>query len=287
MLFLRSSYVANLAAFLTRRSLEGSVTTIDGAIARGWTICAHPVFKTKLPLAWPTAKFLFSESDNDFHGVLDDYTAGKCKALAIGWEDTSMDRSFLDKICKRELVYTESMFFETPMGFPIRQDLAAGFSHWILEAKGKNDFSIQTAKNEYAQKSTPSRSCKVQFSVGDIETSDYDPITVENMILPIMVFMACCILAIIGHLCSRKNKKMRMNSFFGRTSRLALATDEQSHIDRARRMGERMLRNNNYGPKKDDNGAAETPRRTPIIDVEEKDDSFRLNWDAHSSRVDL
>jgi len=126
MLFLRSSYVANLAAFLTRRSLEGSVTTIDGAIARGWTICAHPVFKTKLPLAWPTAKFLFSESDNDFHGVLDDYTAGKCKALAIGWEDTSMDRSFLDKICKRELVYTESMFFETPMGFPIRQDLAAG-----------------------------------------------------------------------------------------------------------------------------------------------------------------
>jgi len=74
-------------------------------------------------------------------------------------------------------------------------------SHWILEAKGKNDFSIQTAKNEYAQKSTPSRSCKVQFSVGDIETSDYDPITVENMILPIMVFMACCILAIIGHLC--------------------------------------------------------------------------------------
>jgi len=80
---------------------------------------------------------------------------------------------------------------------------------------------------------------------------------------------------------------MRMNSFFGRTSRLALATDEQSHIDRARRMGERMLRNNNYGPKKDDNGAAETPRRTPIIDVEEKDDSFRLNWDAHSSRVDL
>jgi len=258
MLFLCSAYVANLAAFLTRSSLEGSVTTIDGAIARGWTICAHSVFRNKLPLAWPTAKFLFKHSNH--HRMLEDYKAGKCEALAIGWEDTSLDPSFLDKICETQLVYTKSIFFETPIGFPIRQALAAGFSHWILEAKGKNGIDIQTAKNEYTRKSMlAGSSCKVQFSVEDIESSDYDPITIGHMLLPIMVFIACCILAIIGHLCSRKNKKKRMNSFFGRPSQLNLTTDEPSHIDRARRMGERMLGSNNYNSKKDDGDAAEMP----------------------------
>jgi len=80
-----SSYVANLAAFLTRKTLEGSVTSIDGAIARGWKICAHPVFVKDLELAWPNGKFVFSEAGTEFYGVLDDYINGKCKALAIGW----------------------------------------------------------------------------------------------------------------------------------------------------------------------------------------------------------
>lgn len=160
-------------------------------------------------------------------------------------------------------------------------------SHWILEGKVKNDINIQTAKKEYAKKSMLSGSCKVQFSAEDIESSDDDPITIKNMALPIMVFIACCILAIIGHLCSRKNKKRRMNTFFGRTSQLTLATDEPSHIDRARRMGERILRSNNYGSKKDDSDAAEMPPSIHIIDVDEKEDTFRLNWDPHSTRVEL
>mmetsp|Transcript_383 Transcript_383/g.621 ORF Transcript_383/g.621 Transcript_383/m.621 type:complete len:507 (-) Transcript_383:907-2427(-) len=121
-----SSYVANLAAFLTRRTLEGSVTSIDGAIAGGWTICAHHLLRKKLSKAWPAANFVFTERDSNHHDIMDDYTDEKCQALAISWEGTSMDHSFLDRVCERKLVYTDSIFIQIPIGFPIRKDLAAG-----------------------------------------------------------------------------------------------------------------------------------------------------------------
>jgi len=232
-----SSYVANLAAFLTRKSLEGSVTSIDGAIARGWKICAHPIFEKDLGLAWPNGKFVFSEASTEFHGLMDNYIAGKCKALAVGWEDTSMDRSFLDRLCERELVYTDSMFLETPIAFPIRQGLAAGFSHWMLQAKRNHNLVLQTVKDEFATESAETSSCNVHFSTGDIETSDYDPIDIEHMALPIIIFIVCCSLAIIGHLCERRDKKKGRSSLFATHSQLKLVVDEPSHVPRALRVG--------------------------------------------------
>mmetsp|Transcript_36129 Transcript_36129/g.67048 ORF Transcript_36129/g.67048 Transcript_36129/m.67048 type:complete len:698 (-) Transcript_36129:205-2298(-) len=231
-----SSYVANLAAFLTRKTLEGSVTSIDGAIARGWKICAHPVFVKDLELAWPNGKFVFSEAGTEFYGVLDDYINGKCKALAIGWEDTSMDRSFLDRLCENELVYTDSMFHETPIAFPIRQGLAAGFSHWMLQAKRNHNLVLQAVKDEFATESA----CNVHFSAENIETSDYDPIDVEHMALPIILFIVCSSLAIIGHLCERRDMKRGRSSLFAVHSQLQLVVDEPSHIPRALRMGGRI-----------------------------------------------
>ena len=80
-----SAYVANLAAFLTRKSIDGTIATMEGAVAKGWNICAHPVIKTELGIAWPKANFVFSESGKEFHGMLDDYADGKCGAMAISW----------------------------------------------------------------------------------------------------------------------------------------------------------------------------------------------------------
>jgi len=298
-----SSYVANLAAFLTRKTLEGSVTSIDEAIARGWKICAHPIFEKDLVLLRPNGKFVFSEVENEFHGLLDDYIDGKCEALAIGWEDTSMDPSFLDRLCERELVYTDSMFLETPIAFPIRQGLAAGFSHWMLQAKTQHSFVLQTVKDEFTKESAETSRCNVHFSTGDIETSDYESIDIKHMALPIILFIVCCSLAIIGHLCKHRDRKKGNSSLFAQHSQLELVVDEPSHIPRALRegggislgkadrsnedgdddemhpgihgtqtllMGERISGSSNFIDKKDDD--FEMPPSIHNLDVEEDDD---------------
>ena len=41
-----------------------------------------------------------------------DYDDGKCEALIIGLEDTSMDTAFLNKMCEKDLVFTESLAAE-------------------------------------------------------------------------------------------------------------------------------------------------------------------------------
>lgn len=126
------AYVANLAAFLTLKSNE-EVRTMGAAVAAGYTICAHPALKTELEVAWPEAKFYFHQDANEFPGVLDDYLAGgNCQAMAIGYEDTAMDITFLDRLCREDLVYTDSMVVEIPIAFPIRSDLTSGFSYWMV-----------------------------------------------------------------------------------------------------------------------------------------------------------
>ena len=58
-----SAYVANLAAFLTLTlSTDNSIRTINGAVAAGLTICAHPAIKENLRTSWPDAKFYFNEN---------------------------------------------------------------------------------------------------------------------------------------------------------------------------------------------------------------------------------
>lgn len=115
-----SAYVANLAAFLTLSGVADTVKTMGEAVARGYTICAHPALRTELELAWPDAKFYYKTAGSGFFAVLDDYEAGKCKVMAIGYEDTSMDAKFLERMCTMGLVYTDSVIVETPIAFPIR-----------------------------------------------------------------------------------------------------------------------------------------------------------------------
>ena len=55
--------------------------------------------------------------------VLDDYDAGHCAAMAIGREDTTTDGDLLEMFCERNLVYTDSLVLENPIGFPINPEL--------------------------------------------------------------------------------------------------------------------------------------------------------------------
>ena len=106
-----SAYVANLAAFLTKTNQE-SVLTMSQAVRAGTRICAHPAVREELELKWTDADFYFHSKGNEFNGVLQDYDDGKCEALIIGLEDTSMDTAFLDKMCERDLIYTDSLAAE-------------------------------------------------------------------------------------------------------------------------------------------------------------------------------
>lgn len=73
--------------------------------------------------------------------------------------DTSLDASFLGKLCENNLVFTSSLIVEVAIAFPIRRDLASGFSYWIQEGK-RNGADIQTAKENFNQ----NWSCDIHFS---------------------------------------------------------------------------------------------------------------------------
>ncbi|KAL7550375.1 hypothetical protein ACHAWF_013616 [Thalassiosira exigua] len=74
-----SAYVANLAAFLTMDHYQ-YVGTIEEARRQGWKVCALPVTKEELEVAWPDVKFVFSGAGaGSYLGLIEEWDAGKCK----------------------------------------------------------------------------------------------------------------------------------------------------------------------------------------------------------------
>ena len=126
-----SAYVANLAAFLTMSRQAETVKTIDGAIAAGYRICAHPALSEEYQQAYPEADFYFHEDGREFLGVLDDYVAGKCKVLAIGYEDTSMDPGFLKEMCANDLVYSDSVLTEVSSFYCVMLHIVQYTKHFL------------------------------------------------------------------------------------------------------------------------------------------------------------
>ena len=83
--------------------------------------------------------------------------------------------------------------------------------------------SLQTAKDEFPQEIT----CNTYFSQGDSETNDYAKISVKNMFLPIMFFVACTVLAVILQIIHLHQVKRGAGSLVGRRSTLTLVTDSR------------------------------------------------------------
>eukprot|EP00581_Thalassiosira_minuscula_P007139 CAMPEP_0183703846 /NCGR_PEP_ID=MMETSP0737-20130205/1421_1 /TAXON_ID=385413 /ORGANISM="Thalassiosira miniscula, Strain CCMP1093" /LENGTH=733 /DNA_ID=CAMNT_0025930645 /DNA_START=80 /DNA_END=2281 /DNA_ORIENTATION=+ len=214
-----SAYVANLAAFLTRSTTD-VVRTMDSAIENKLTICAHPALEEELKIAWPKAIFKFHQEGREFAGVLDDYIAGDCAVLAIGYEDTSMDKGFLDRLCKQDLAFTTSLIAETPIAFPIRKDLASGFSYHMYIGERYHKVSVGASKAEFPQELT----CNIHLTE-DVEANDYAEIEVKNFFFPILFFLVFSAMAVILQIVHLRNVKKGNQSLVGRRSTLNLVAD--------------------------------------------------------------
>lgn len=231
--------------------------SIDQAISAGYRICAHPALKVEYQIAYPDANFYFHDDGNEFSGVMDDYLAGNCQVLAIGYEDTSMDTNFLESMCTNDLVYTTSVIAETPMAFPLRQGISSGFSYWMYQGE-RLGVSLQTSKDEFPTQI----GCDVHLS-DDAEGDEMDEITVKNFFLPIIFFLLFAAIAVmiqIRHICNVKHGK---RSLVGRRSSFNLMAGM----------------NDSNG---DSRGGLVAPRRqhlAPKDDEPSSDESFSSYWD--------
>lgn len=207
-----SAYVANLAAFLT---LSGTnVQTMNDAVKLGVPICAHPAVRAELEGEWEGANFYFHQNGNEFPGLLNDYDAGKCELLAVGYEDTSMDNQFLQGLCNRKLVYTKSVLAQIPVAFPVRPKIASGLSYWEMEAR-KQGFTLKVAK----EKNSNFKGCNVHLSE-ETAGGEEEQISEWNMIFPIIFFICSAAIAVILHLIHLYNIKNGKKSLVGRGSTL-------------------------------------------------------------------
>jgi len=121
-----SAYVANLAAFLTR-NVHNDVGTIEEVVRSGKNICAHPALEDDLVLAHPDANFIFNKEGKELFGLVEDYDLGRCGVMAVGKMDSLGDLKLMELFCERNLVFTESLIIENPVGFPIRSELGRYF----------------------------------------------------------------------------------------------------------------------------------------------------------------
>ena len=162
--------------------------------------------------------------------MLNDYDAGKCELLAIGYEDTSSDKSFLDRLCERELVYTESVVAEIPMAFPLRQGISSGFSYWMYQGE-RSGVTLESSKSEFPVVAN----CDVHLDTDVTEGSETDQITVKNMFLPIIFFVVCAFIAVILQIVHQRNVKQGNKSLVGRRSTFNLtqsvAVEKNDDID--------------------------------------------------------
>jgi hypothetical protein len=220
-----SAYVANLAAFLTLSTSSG-VTTVEGAMKESVLICAHPAVETELKVAWPNAKFYFHQNGNEVMGMIEDYEAGKCQILAIGWEDNTMDVGIREKLCENDLRFTDSVVIETPQAFPINPKLASGFSYWMYEAEKNHGISITKMNEEYLAQVNEVSRCPLKLSDQSAESSDTDQITLQNLALPMILYAASVGLAVLLQIVRHRSElKGRDSSLLGTKSQLHLGAD--------------------------------------------------------------
>jgi len=211
-----SSYVANLAAFLTLSGVSDYINTMEKAVAYKTKICGHSVLRDELQLRWPDANFVFPESGSSKYGVFDLYDAGKCDVMAVQREDTTLDEKLMEMYCERDLVFTDVLVIETPMAFPISSDIAAGFSYWLYQGEKYHDISLPNVKRGYSL----SLACDVELSAEKESAHDYAQIAIQNMFFPLTIFAAFTSTAIVLQLI-HQNKEIRKKSssnVFGRVS---------------------------------------------------------------------
>ena len=168
----------------------------------------------------------------------------------MGKMDSLGDLNLMGMFCEEELMYTESLIIESPVGFPIRADLASGFSYWMFQAEKYHGVSVQSSKAAYWAESKRQPTCNVLLSEQEEdEACEFAQIEPANLFLPIMFFLLCAVIAVILQLyhqwvSKREEKKSsqrsllrsRRASMMGRVSTLNLCTSNQDvHNPKPRR----------------------------------------------------
>ncbi len=216
-----SAYVAELAAFLTRSGLKTEYGTMKQVVDEHVPICGHPALKDELELKWPDATWVWPS--DGFDAMFEAYARGECKVLAIGREDTLMNKDYLKRVCEHKLVYTDILITENPIAFPIAPQLASAFSYWMYVAEKEHGLSLENVKQAFIEKNKIKAECEVELSNLDaVSEDDFLSVSPSNMFLPIIFFVACAVIAAVLQLRHDSERKKGRNSTFGRKSTLEM-----------------------------------------------------------------
>ena len=196
-----SAYVANLAAFLTQSGLEKSVGSMQLVVERNIPICGHRALKEEFQLDYPKANWLFPSefsSGGGYMSMLEAYARGDCKVLTFGREETGMNVNVLKRMCELDLVYTDILVHENPIAFPIKKELASSFSYWMYAAETLHDMDFKSKKQEFIDNNDINPQCEVELSqLNNGEADDFARVSPGNMFFPIMLFVACALIAAV------------------------------------------------------------------------------------------
>ena len=200
-----ASYTANLAAYLASSGVGDYVKSVEEAILKGSTICAHPVLEDELNVVWPGAKFVFNrDSDDLVLGMLDYFDDGLCDLIVAGTSDILAISERKAGFCARDLVYTSSLVLEKAIAFPVNKDLAAGFSFFMYEAE-----QLGISYADFEESSRPPDVCNLELS-DTLEVDTETPsLSVANFALPLTVFYICAVIAVCVHIYTMRIPKYK------------------------------------------------------------------------------
>ncbi|CAB9529114.1 glutamate receptor [Seminavis robusta] len=138
------------------------------------------------------AKWVFSTEN---HLVLQSYDQGLCKAIVQGWVDVRPSPKFQEFMCSRNLVRVGDPVIQKLVAFPTRQEIVAGISHWIVDAETRGIFFDDAITKDPAM-------CNLEIQLtnhDEEEDSELQQLKPSNMLLPLVLFIFTCILALIFH----------------------------------------------------------------------------------------
>ena len=186
-----SAYTANLAAFLTLQGVSNYISSMEAAVRQTVVLCAPIALKQDLIQIWPKAIFEFYASSTD--DMFDKYDTGICGALVGSYFDMRQSKSIIDGLCAREIIRTDSIAMEIPLGFAASPDHVAGLSFWMEEAE-KEGITFESFAAEYQ----PELSCSLD--VPEVEVDPLASLTPANFVLPFCVLLVCAGVAVGLHL---------------------------------------------------------------------------------------
>ncbi len=214
-----SAYVAELAALLTRSGLKTEYGSMKQVVDENVPICGHPALKDELELKWPKATWVFPS--DGFDATFEAYARGECKVLAIGREDTILNKDYLKRVCEHNLVYTDILITENPIAFPIAPQLASPFSYWMYRGEKSYGIDLESVKQNFLEDNEIKAECEVELSNLNLEEGEEFPqVSPSNMFLPIMFFVICTLFAACLQLRHDSERKKGHRSVIGRKSTL-------------------------------------------------------------------